>query len=126
MNQQPVIGPEAQFKSYLQEGKFMIQRSRASGKYVFYPRLAIPSTGETDLEWVEASGRGTVYSITVNRSKTETYNVALIDLEEGVRMMSLVAGCETVPIGTPVQASIAVVHNGAPAVVFTPLQGAKQ
>src|SRR5690606_20746487 len=118
MNQQPVIGPEAQFKSYLQEGKFMIQRSRASGKYVFYPRLAIPSTGATDLEWVEASGRGTVYSITVNRSKTETYNVALIDLEEGVRMMSLVAGHESVPIGTPVQASIAVVHNGEPAVIF--------
>jgi len=124
MTQQPVIGPEAQFKSYLQEGKFMIQRSRATGKYVFYPRLAIPSTGETDLEWVEASGRGTVYSITVNRSRTETYNVALIDLEEGVRMMSLIAGHESVPIGTAVQASITTLKD-APAVVFTPLQGAK-
>ncbi|KAA0890841.1 Zn-ribbon domain-containing OB-fold protein [Pusillimonas sp. ANT_WB101] len=124
MNQQPVMGPEAQFKSYLQQGKFMIQRSRATGKYVFYPRLVIPSTGETDLDWVEASGRGTVYSITVNRGKTETYNVALIDLEEGVRMMSLIVGQETVPIGTPVQASIVDI-NDAPAVVFTPLQGAE-
>ncbi len=124
MNQQPVMGPEAQFKSYLQQGKFMIQRSRATGKYVFYPRLVIPSTGETDLDWVEASGRGTVYSITVNRSKSETYNVALIDLEEGVRMMSLIVGQETVPIGTPVQASIVDI-NDAPAVVFTPLQGAE-
>ncbi|NYT75660.1 OB-fold domain-containing protein [Alcaligenaceae bacterium] len=124
MNQQPVMGPEAQFKSYLQQGKFMIQRSRATGKYVFYPRLVIPSTGETDLDWVEASGRGSVYSITVNRSKSETYNVALIDLEEGVRMMSLIVGQETVPIGTPVQASIVDI-NDAPAVVFTPLQGAE-
>lgn len=121
MNDQPVIGPEAQFKSYLQEGKFMIQRSRSSGKYVFFPRLAIPGSGETDLEWVEASGRGTVYSITVNRSKTENYNVALIDLEEGVRMMSHIAGHETVAIGTPVQASI-VALNDAPAVVFTPVE----
>lgn len=102
----------------------MIQRSRSSGKHVFFPRLAIPGTGETDLEWVEASGRGTVYSITVNRSKTENYNVALIDLEEGVRMMSHVVDHETVAIGTPVQASITLL-NELPAVVFTPAQEVK-
>src|SRR5690554_6014318 len=98
MPELPQIGPEHQFKAYLADGKFMIQRSRSTGKFVFYPRVAIPGSGETDLEWVQASGRGTVYSITVNRGKAGSYNVALIDLEEGVRMMSTVQGVESLPI----------------------------
>src|SRR5690606_32935433 len=53
--------PDAEFNAYLAEGRFMIQRSRSSGKYVFYPRVAEPGTGARDLEWTEASGLGTVY-----------------------------------------------------------------
>lgn len=117
-------GPEQQFKAHLAAGRFMIQRSRTTGRHVFYPRLAIPGSGETDLEWVPASGRGTVYSITVNRKKEGSYNVALIDLAEGVRMMSHVAGVETVAIGTPVFARIEEM-NGMPAVVFHPGDGDK-
>ena len=112
-------GPEQVFKDYLAQGLFMIQRSRSTGTYVFYPRLSVPGTGETDLEWVPASGRGAVYSITVNRKKEGSHNVALIDLEEGVRMMSTVIGVETLPIGTAVIARIAEL-NGMPAVVFDP------
>ena len=63
------LGPEAQFKAYLAEGRFMIQRSRSTGRHVFYPRVAAPGTGETDLEWVPASGDGTIYSITLNRTR---------------------------------------------------------
>ena len=84
---------------------------------MFYPRVAVPGTGERDLEWVEASGRGTVYAITVNRTRDATYNIALVDLEEGPRMMSRVEGVETVPIGTAVLARI-VEADGAPLVVF--------
>lgn len=114
---QPATGPEAQFKAFLSQGRFMIQRSRSTGRYCFYPRLAIPSTGETDLEWVPASGRGTVYSITVNRSREGSHNIALIDLEEGVRMMSVVSGVESCAIGSPVRARIDTLAAG-PAVVF--------
>lgn len=125
MPQLPEIGPEHQYKTYLEEGKFMIQRSRSTGKFVFYPRVAIPGSGETDLEWVEASGRGTVYSITVNRGKAGSYNVALIDLEEGVRMMSTVQSVETLPIGAPVRAQI-IKQDGEAIVVFHPAQGEGQ
>jgi uncharacterized protein len=117
MNETANIGPEKRFKDYLALGRFMIQRSRSTGRYCFYPRLAIPGSGETDLEWVEASGEGTVYSITVNRKREGSYNVALIDLAEGVRMMSRVVGVETVAIGTPVLARIEQLESG-PAVVF--------
>jgi uncharacterized protein len=112
-----VLGPEAQFKAYLQAGRFMLQRSRSTGKHTFYPRVAIPGSGETDLEWVEASGRGTVYAITVNRGREAAYNIALVQLAEGPRMMSRIEGVETVAIGTAVKARIAVL-KGEPAVVF--------
>jgi uncharacterized protein len=111
------LGPEARFKAFLAEGRLMIQRSRSTGRYVFYPRVAVPGSGETDLEWVPASGNGTVYSITVNRTRDGSYNIALIDLVEGPRMMSRIEGVETVPLGTEVKARIAVI-DGAPAVVF--------
>ena len=112
-------GPEAEYLAHLQAGRFMIQRSRATGRHVFYPRVAVPGTGEQDLEWVPASGDGTVYSITVNRSRDGAYNVALIDLAEGPRMMSRIEGVETLPVGAPVKARIATTLDGL-AVVFDP------
>jgi uncharacterized OB-fold protein len=65
------IGPEQQFKSYLAEGKFMVQRSKSLGKFFFHPRVAFPGTGERDLEWVEVSGNGVVYSTSCNRRLPE-------------------------------------------------------
>ena len=101
----------------------MLQRSRSSGAFVFHPRVAEPGSGATDLEWVEASGRGSVYSTTTVRCKPPAadYNVALIDLAEGPRMMSRVVGvvAAEVKIGMPVQARI-VIENDAPLLVFGP------
>src|SRR5688500_11753933 len=102
------IQPEVDFLKFLEQGSFRIQRSRSSGRHIFYPRVAEPLTGSTDLEWVEASGRGTVYSTTVIRQKppVPNYNLALVDLEEGPRMMTRVQGIapEQVQIGMPVKA----------------------
>jgi uncharacterized OB-fold protein len=101
--------PEGEYFAYLEAGKFMIQRSISSGRYVFYPRLVEPASGEA-LEWVEASGRGTVYSVTVVRAKPPVppYNLALISLDEGPRLMSRVDGIppEQVRIGMSVRAKI--------------------
>jgi uncharacterized OB-fold protein len=115
--------PEKSFFEHLAAGRFMLQRSRSTGGYVFHPRVAEPGTGATDLEWVPASGRGTVYSTTVIRQKppTPNYNLALIDLAEGPRMMARVEGIapEDVKIGMPVQAK--VIRDGEqPLVVFEP------
>ncbi len=118
------IHPDADFQRFLAEGRFMLQRSRESGEFVFYPRVLAPGTGARDLEWVEVSGRGTVYSTTVVRKKPPepSYNVALIDLAEGPRMMSRVEGVppDSVRIGMPVQARI-VDQDGDPVIVFEPL-----
>ena len=116
-------GPEAQYRAFLREGRFMIQRSRSTGRHVFYPRTAAPGTGETDLDWVQASGGGKVYAITVNRAREGSYNVALVDLDEGPRLMTRLEGVETAPIGTRVRARI-IEEDGAPLLVFHPETGA--
>ncbi|MEM7178222.1 MAG: OB-fold domain-containing protein [Pseudomonadota bacterium] len=120
-------GPEAAFKAFLADGKFMIQRSAATGAYIFYPRVAAPGTGEADLEWIEASGEGTVYATTVTRQRPEKggdYNVALIDLAEGPRMMARVDGIapDAVEIGMKVRARVDELA-GEPAVIFAPVEG---
>lgn len=115
-----VPGPEAQYLAFLAQGRFMLQRSRATGRYVFYPRNLVPGSGETDLEWVPASGLGTLYAITVNRARGGDYNVALVDLDEGVRMMSRIEGHLELPIGTRLKARI-VEQEGTPVVVFDAL-----
>ncbi|KQZ29937.1 Zn-ribbon domain-containing OB-fold protein [Caulobacter sp. Root1472] len=122
-----VTHPDAEFRAFLVAGRFMIQRSKSSGVHVFYPRAVAPGTGARDLEWVEASGRGVVYSTTVVRKKPPepSYNVALIDLAEGPRMMSRVEGVEpaAVAIGMAVQARI-VDQDGEPVVVFDTVEPA--
>lgn len=122
MTHQPnpdVAGPQAQYLAFLQQGRFMLQRSRSTGRHVFYPRTLVPGSGETDLEWVPASGLGTLYAITVNRSRGGDHNVALVDLDEGVRMMSRIEGHSSLPIGTRLKARI-VEQDGEPVVVFEP------
>jgi len=118
------LKPDADFQRFLQEGRFMIQRGRSSGRHHFYPRAIEPGTGNVDLEWVSASGLGTVYSTTVVRTKppAPSYNVALVDLAEGPRLMSRVDGVapEAVAIGMAVRARI-VHENGAAFVVFDPV-----
>jgi len=105
------IGPDTEFWHQLNAGKFMIQRSRSTGQYVFYPRMRAPGSGADDLEWVEASGAGEVHAVTIIPRKPErggTYNIALVELAEGPRMMTRIVGVdpEAVTIGMPVRAKI--------------------
>ena len=117
------LGPDAQFAAFLRQGKFMLQRA-GDGRFVFYPRATAPGDGGA-LEWVEASGKGQVYATTVVRKKAPepSYNVALIDLAEGPRMMSRVEGLapEAVAIGMQVAAKI-VMEDDQPIIVFEPAE----
>ena len=116
------VGPEQQFKDFLSEGKFMIQRCKSLNQFFFHPRVAFPGSGERDLEWVEASGNGEVYSSSCNRRLPEKggdFNLSLITLEEGPRMMARVEGIDPdkVEIGQKVKARISSL-NGEPAIIF--------
>ena len=118
------VGAERYFQDRLENGRFLIQRSRSSGEYVFYPRAVAPGTGTDDLEWVQPSGHGVVYSTTcVLASKTNpaTYNIAIVELAEGPRLLTRVINIapETVMIGMPVTAVIGRIDDKV-LVLFTP------
>ena len=118
--------PEQEFLAHLAAGRFMLQRAQGSGRCFFPPRIAEPGTGDTRVGWVEASGRGTVYATTVIRAKppAPSYNVCLVDLAEGPRMMARVEGIapDAVTIGLAVEARI-VPGDPDPVVVFVPAAG---
>lgn len=121
------VQPDIEYQAHLAEGRFMIQRGTASGAHHFYPRAIEPGTGGT-LEWVAASGKGTVHSVTVISRKPplEPYNVALVDLAEGPRMMSRVDGIDpaAIRIGMAVTARI-VEEDERQFVVFVPAEEAQ-
>ena len=115
-------GAEARYAAALAEGRFLIQRCDDCATHVFYPRELCPNCHGSSLAWVETRGGGSVYSATTVRRKPEAggdYNVALIDLDEGVRMLSCVEGVPPaqVRIGLRVKARIAD-HRGGKRVVF--------
>ena len=121
------IVTEQQFKNYLSEGKFMVQRSKSLNEFFFHPRVAFPGSGERDLEWVEVSGRGIVYSTSCNRRLPEKggdFNISLITLQEGPRMMAKIEGVapDQVVIGQKVKARISSL-KGEPAIIFDIVEG---
>ncbi|MBI1776153.1 MAG: OB-fold domain-containing protein [Proteobacteria bacterium] len=120
-------GPDQVFLQHLSEGRLYLQRCRDTGRYVFFPRVLSPFTGKPNLEWVPASGEGVVYSTTVIRRRKEAggdYNIALVDLAEGVRMMSRVEGLEPAEVGIGLKVKARIITAGdRPIVVFDPAGG---
>jgi uncharacterized protein len=117
-------GVQAHHQAALDAGRFLIQRCGACRRAVFFPRELCPHCGSTDLAWQAASGGGTVYAVTTTRRRPEDggdLNVSLIDLDEGVRLMSRVEGLATqdVHIGLKVRARVAL-HDGRGLLVFDP------
>jgi uncharacterized protein len=114
--------PEASFNAYLKAGEFRLQCCAGCGKQIFFPRTICPYCGSNELQWRPTSGRGVVYSTTTVRQRPERggdYNIALIDLEEGARMLSRVEGVvpTEVKIGMRVEAVISEA-GGSPLVTF--------
>lgn len=121
-------GPDAVFAAFLADGRFMLQQCDECKKHVFYPRVLCPHCGSPKLSWQPASSQGTVYSTTVVRRKPEQggdYNVALVDLHEGPRMMSRVDGISPheVTIGMAVYVQIVDEPKKGKLLVFTLAQG---
>jgi uncharacterized protein len=116
------MGPEAQYRAYLAEGRFLLQRGVNSDRAFFPPRVHEPATGDA-VEWFEASGRGTVYAVTIVRKRDPEpdYNIVLVELEEGPRLMSRIDGIapDAVKIGMAVKATITN-EGDVPVIVFEP------
>jgi uncharacterized protein len=82
------------------EGRLLAKRCLTCGEVHFYPRPFCPVCWSTDVEWFEVSGRGTLYTYSVVYqndlppfAKRVPYVAAIVDLEEGPRMMTNVVDC---------------------------------
>jgi uncharacterized OB-fold protein len=123
----PPESPLTTYLGHLQRGELAYQFSPSLGGAVFYPRVLAPKTGIPDLQWRVSKGLGTVHATTVvHPQQGEPYNVALIDIDEGFRMMSRVEDIEPtqVRIGMRVKFRAHPAEGDeAPYPVFTPAEG---
>lgn len=112
------------------EERLMLPYSTATGTPFWYPREVAPDTLEPGVEWREASGDGTVHAVSVQHRTGPgrdpddgPYAVALIDLPEGVRIMSNVVGCDpdTVACGMAVRVIWHDLSDGRKLPMFTPV-----
>lgn len=112
--------------------KLLIQRCGGCGTLRHPPRPACNRCGSYEWDTVEASGRGTVYSFVVNHyPQVPAFDyplaVALIELEEGTRLVSDVIGCDAaeVYVGMPVQAEFVQFDEELTLPQFRPVEATK-
>ncbi len=100
--QTPTIYPETQFYwDGAKAGKLLLNSCTACDRAYFPPRPFCPACGSRKVEVVEASGKGTLYSYVINHMAAPGYTppfiVAVVMLEEGVKMMSNILDCPPDP-----------------------------
>lgn len=122
----PASGVAGPFREGCSAGELRMQQCKTCELYQFYPRIFCSHCGAEALSWVAVSGRGSVASYTVvrrgiSKAYPAPYTVALIELEEGPRMMSNIVGCdpEQVRVGQSVQVGFEDWGGGHVLPVFT-------
>lgn len=98
----PVPDPDTRpFWEGCLQGKLLLQRCDACSSFRFPPSESCPKCGSDRVSWVGSTGRGKVFSwiVVVHPVPREIYAgdvpyvVALVDLEEGVRVATNIVGC---------------------------------
>ena len=102
----------APFWEGVKRHELLIQRCKDCGTYQFYPRTLCVKCFSENVEWVKTSGNGKVYSFTIAHRASSPgfadevpYNIAIVELDEGVRMPASIVGCknEDIKCDMPVQ-----------------------
>lgn len=129
----PIIDPGSRpFWDAAKEHRLSIPRCRSCENHFFYPREFCPICHSDELEWVDASGRGTVYSFTIVRKPAGPafaadipYIVAMIALDEGPRMLTnlIVGDVGAVRIGDRVEVRFIDVTEDVTLPKFTIIEG---
>ena len=116
------------------EGRFVLPHCMRCDKPFWHPRPHCPVCGAYDVGWKPASGRGTVHTFTIVRQSGDPYFrervpyvVAMIELDEGVRMMSNIVDCEpdAVAIGMRVAVSFERIDEEIGIPLFAPDRSVK-
>ncbi|WP_250495150.1 Zn-ribbon domain-containing OB-fold protein [Caballeronia sp. GAWG1-1] len=103
-NAPPLPAPTANADSQVywnaaRERRLVIRKCAACKTLHFMPRYLCPACWSDELEWIDSEGMGQVHSYTIVRRAPVTafaartpYVVALIELDEGPRMMANIIG----------------------------------
>jgi len=111
---QPALHNDAVWRS--EAGKLLVKRCNACDSPYHYPRPFCPFCMSDDTAWLEASGRGTIYSFSIARQKNaDPYVIAFVTLEEGVSLMTNIIDTplDRIAIGLPVEVSFREVGGQA-------------
>ncbi|MET0182786.1 MAG: OB-fold domain-containing protein [Caulobacterales bacterium] len=98
----PKPTPEtAHFWEGARHGELLLQRCDACSETIFPPRPFCPKCLSRDVSILKASGKGTLYSYVINQRPAAgmeaPYAIAIVLLEEGVRMMTNIVDCPQTP-----------------------------
>lgn len=102
----PVPTPSLESLHYWQgtaQGELRIQRCLDCGKPFFYPRTGCPNCASTNVTWESASGRARLHTYLISHrgmggfAAEIPYAIAVVQLEEGPRMMTNIVGIENTP-----------------------------
>jgi uncharacterized OB-fold protein len=128
----PAVNPETEeYWAAAAAGRLLLKRCLACGGVLWYPRAICPDCSSLDTEWFEASGRGRVYSYTVNHrgegayTGSAPYVLAYVELDEGPRMLTNIvdAGDEGLAVGLPVEVVFHDTGEGSALPRFRPANG---
>jgi uncharacterized OB-fold protein len=118
------VSPETRpFWDAAAAGRLLLKLCEACGEPHYYPRAICPFCGSDRTAWIEASGRGTVYSYSVFRRAPVPYAIAYVTLEEGPTMMTNIvdADLDAIRIGQRVRVRFAPTDGGPPVPMFAPV-----
>ena len=100
----------------------MLPRCKDTGKFIWYPRAISPFTFGP-VEWVEVSGKGKIYTLSIMARAEVPYAIAYVTLEEGPSMMTNIVDCDlgALKIGQAVKLKFVPSEGGPPMPMFTPV-----
>ena len=119
---QPNIETQAYWDA-AKEGKLLVKRCTSCNQAHHYPRALCPFCFSDKTEWIQASGKGTLYSYSVMRRAPVPYAMAYVTLPEGPTMMTNIVDCDfdKLRIGQAVKLVFKPTEgNGPPMPMFTP------
>ena len=98
----PQASPETQpFWDGCAAGELRLQRCAPCDAFYFPPRPFCPRCLSDDVGWQAVSGRGTLHTYVINHRPMpmwgEPYAIAVVELDEGPRMMTNIVGVDNTP-----------------------------
>jgi len=122
----PAITPETRlFWEGAKSGELRLQKCAACSHVYFPPRPFCPKCASRDVNVMRASGKATLYSYVIHHRAvpgfTPPYSIAVVELEEGPRMMTNIVGIEQTPQALQLDMPLEVVFERMSEEISLPL-----